>query len=384
MSKHHELTVRRVIEETAAARSFVLSVPPELDDVFAYRAGQFLTIEVPWQDFYVRRSYSLSSAPGSGEDLQFTVKRVVDGRVSNHLIDEVSAGDSLRVRAPEGRFVLNPNAGTAPLTFFAGGSGITPVYSLIKHALSATDRHIKLLYANRSPDSVIFGDALRGLVVTSSSRFELVEHLDDRDGSLSRDRIALEFRGREHGEFYVCGPSAFMDVVEQALDDESVAGDRRHFERFSSPVDLDRRDRGATVEIVGTPEVLTLRIAGRAVDASYERGQTLLAAARAAGIDAPSSCEDGFCGACMAMLCSGTTHMKVRDALTDAEVERGMVLTCQAVAVTDEPIVVDYDAASFKLPVLEGTGMTGRVYPVAALLSFAVIVAAIIILRVTA
>src|SRR4051794_20798666 len=157
----HRLPVRRVVQETADACSFVLDVPAELDVAFGYAAGQFCTFRFEIDGAHHLRCYSMSSSPDVDAELQVTVKRVPGGIVSNWMIDHVAAGDEVEVTVPAGVFNLTPGAGE--VVAFSGGSGITPVLSLLKTALATTQRRVRLLYANRDRDSVIFGALLDDL-----------------------------------------------------------------------------------------------------------------------------------------------------------------------------------------------------------------------------
>jgi 3-ketosteroid 9alpha-monooxygenase subunit B len=157
------LRVARVVEETADARSFVLDVPEALKSELHYTPGQYVTVEVPWEGFRIRRCYSFSSTPELDAAPQFTVKRVEGGRMSNHLIDSVREGDELTIHRPAGRFVLDPRERAATLSLFAGGSGVTPVFSILKAALRDGTRRIRLLYANRDAASTIFARELAAL-----------------------------------------------------------------------------------------------------------------------------------------------------------------------------------------------------------------------------
>lgn len=371
----HDLEVAEVIEETEDARSIVLRVPDALKPLFDYQAGQFLTFEIPWQDFTIRRCYSLSSAPGLDPALKVTVKRVEGGRMSNWVADHLKPGDTLRVSTPEGRFLLNEDAGDADLNLYGGGSGITPLMSLAKTALARTDRNVKLVYANRDASSVIFHEELRALEAQYPGRFAVHHHLDGESGFLSLEDVRSTFFGREAGEFYVCGPGPFMDLVEEALVSIDVPLAHQHFERFVSPLDPDRREAeemAADLDAAEVPDFFVIKLDGRKHTVPYERGQTLLAAAKKAGVNPPSSCEDGFCGSCMAQHVQGDLQMRSHKALTDSEVAQGRVLLCQSVPTSAQPVLVDYDATSFKI---EGSG-DGRALPRligAAVLAFVVV-----------
>jgi len=354
----HELTVTSVRDETNDSRSFVLDVPDTLRERFVYRAGQFLTFEVPWDSFSIRRCYSLSSSPDVDLAHRITVKRVVGGRMSNWLIDNVKVGDKLRVSTPDGRFVLDPKAGPRPLTLLGGGSGITPLVSLMKSALACTDRSVKLVYANRDFASVILKHELDALARDHSARVELHYHFDAEAGLLTAGDIERLIAGREDGDHYVCGPAPFMDTVKRALQAAGVPSERRYFEHFVSGLDPDRRAiLRVQAERNKVPGSFVVRLAGEVHTVPYEPGLTLLAAAHRSGVMAPSSCEDGYCGSCAAQLRKGKVSLRAAKALAPTEIAEGKILMCQAVPSSAEPLEVDCDARS------SGDQPTGRARP---------------------
>ncbi len=173
------LRVKRVVRETRDAISIVLDVPESSVRHFGYQAGQFLTLLVCVNGQEHRRCYSMSSAPAAGEDLRITVKRDRDGVVSNWLNDTATPGGEIHALPPEGRFVLRDT--DRELVAFAGGSGITPVFSLLRSALESTTRGTRLFYANRGRDSVIFDEPLTSLRDEHVGRFVLQHHLDDEE-----------------------------------------------------------------------------------------------------------------------------------------------------------------------------------------------------------
>lgn len=344
----HRLQIAGILQETPDARSFLLDVPQSLRATFRYRAGQFLTFEIPWNGMRLRRCYSLSSAPETDPWLKVTVKRVEDGRVSNWFNDNLKVGDSILVQPPEGRFVLRSNEADHPIVLFGGGSGITPVLSILKSALRTTDRKVKLIYANRDPESIIFKDEIDLWKAERPTRLEVVHHLDSEAGFMSVADIEKEIRGWEDAEFFVCGPTGYMDTIEEAFKASEIDPGRVKFERFISPVDPDRKDSSTTVlppqSEENVPESFTIHLEGQVHEVPYERGLTLLESAVKAGHKPPSSCEDGYCGCCMALLKAGRVDMSTHDALEPSDIERGWVLACQARPATREPIEIDFDA----------------------------------------
>ncbi len=342
------LQIAGIVQETHDTRSFILGVPDALRDAFRYRAGQFLTFEVPWNGMQLRRCYSLSSAPGVDPWPKVTVKRVDEGRVSNWFNDALSVGDEILVQPPEGRFVLRSNEGDHGIVLFGGGSGITPVLSILKSALRTTDRDVKLVYANRDARSIIFKDEIDLWLAEYPNRLEVVHHLDSDNGFMSVAEIQEHIRGWEDGEFFVCGPTGYMDAVEEAFKASNIDVGQTKFERFISPVDPDRKDESAEVvpeqsdeEI---PKSFTMFLEGQSHEVPYEKGLTLLGSAVKAGHKPPSSCEDGYCGCCMALLKNGQVNMANHDALEPSDIERGWVLACQARPASLDPIEVDFDA----------------------------------------
>ncbi len=338
------LRVRAITPLTAD--SAAVTFEPPTGGTFSFEAGQFLTLELPWEQIRVRRCYSLCVAPGDEEGLVIGVKRVPDGRVSNHLLDHLSVGDTVDALPPDGRFVLDPARSAAPLTLFAGGSGITPVLSLTKHALRRTARQVRLLFANRDADSVMFREGLEALERAYPERLTMEHHLDAESGFVDAAKVRRIAEGRQGGDFYVCGPGPFMDTVEDALAELGVSASHVHVERFASPVDADRAEASES-DPLEVPPTVTVTLAGESHEVPYRAGMTVLAACKEAGLDAPSSCEDGFCGCCMAQCLSGDLEMRTRSALGDRDVARGRVLLCQARATSAKPVHVDYDGVSF-------------------------------------
>ncbi|MEU8895974.1 2Fe-2S iron-sulfur cluster-binding protein [Nocardia sp. NPDC048505] len=342
-------TVTRIIKESADSRTFVLA--PH-DAPLEYQAGQFCTFRVPVDGRPLYRSYSMSSAPETDGELMTTVKRVPGGQVSNWLHDNVSEGDELEMSRAAGRFCLRP--ATVPLLGFSGGSGITPVLSLAKSALAGTTRRVRLLCADRDRSSVIFEAALHALAERYPGRLQVVRHLDTDRGLLTPDRVRAFVGADTHADVYVCGPEPFMEMVENALPGPGLV----FSERFGAPAPVVPASAPAVADVADSPAraapvqeaaptpapaerntgtadsaegTVTIILDRKKVSVPRRAGETLLQAARRAGLTPPFSCEQGNCATCMAVLTEGTATMAVNDALTDDEVADGYVLTCQAV-----------------------------------------------------
>jgi len=320
----HRVRISRIIEETADTRSYVLDAP------FGYRAGQFVTFRVCG----TLRSYSMSSSPETDGALIVTVKRVPGGLVSNWMHDNLAPGGVVEVTRPAGVFCLRESS--APLVAFCGGSGITPIMSLARSALATTGRRVRVLAANRDPDSIIFAAALDELSARYPERFEVRHHLDVERGFITGLGVR-EFAGDDlDSDFYLCGPEPFMDLAERALLDHGAPASRILVERFdgapSSTPGGEERDGAVTIVLSGKRHTVAQR-----------SGETLLESARRAGLAPPFSCEAGNCATCIAQITEGEAKMRVNNALDDDEVLDGWVLTCQGEPVTPQVTVVYED-----------------------------------------
>lgn len=325
---YHDLRVARVIRETADASSVVFEIPPALAEVFEYQSGQFLTLQIPYSGKPLYRCYSLASSPAVENEHKVAVKRVVDGRISNYINDTLVAGDTVKVLPPAGHFVLGD--GNADLLLFAGGSGITPVISILKTALSKGSRNVRLVYANRDEASIIFRAEIDALAAKHPDRLEVIHRLDVRDGFIDDAAVRSYLDGRSGNEIYICGPGPFMDTVEKTLLSVGTPAASVHIERFAS---LEAEDDTGTD---GAVRKVTLSLDGAEQVIEVREGETVLHAAKRAGLEPPSSCESGFCGCCMAQLGCGKVRMIQNDFLSAAELEEGWVLTCQSVPETDD------------------------------------------------
>jgi 3-ketosteroid 9alpha-monooxygenase subunit B len=337
---YFELRVARVLVETPDARSFELAIPPELAERFRYRAGQYLTFEIPQGDERIVRCYSLASSPERGEPHKVTVKRVAGGRGSGWFHEQVAEGARLRVLPPLGRFVLHETE--RPLLLFAGGSGITPVIGLIKSALSTTGRRIRLLYANRDARSVIFADEIAALARANPERFACVHHLDDAAGFVDAAAVRRAREGFEDAEAYLCGPAPFMALVEETLRAAGVPEERIRIERFELPAHPEAAAPAPAAAAGAAPGTIVVHLEGKAHRIPYRAGQSILDAARAAGLQPPFACEEAFCGSCAAKRLAGEVVLDRNDVFTAAEVAEGWILTCHGRAASAD-VEVSWD-----------------------------------------
>jgi ferredoxin-NADP reductase len=220
------------------------------------------------------------------------------------------------------------------------------VISVIKSALASTDRSVRLLYANRNRESVIFDRELAALAAAYPNRLEVVHHLDVEQGFVHSD-VVTRFVGADvDADCYVCGPAPFMDVVEDALALLHVPSDHVFIERFAFASAAFRDEPPATPATVAADDTETktvvIVLAGTSHELQYHAGETFLETARRAGLRAPFSCEAGSCATCMAQVVEGDATMRVNNALTPEEVADGWVLTCQGLP-TSSTVTVVYE-----------------------------------------
>ena len=357
MSVHfHRLRVAEIIPETAEANSIRFEIPPELRDEFVFKAGQHLTLRATINGEEVRRNYSLCTAPAEG-DWMVTVKRIGGGLFSNWVGDELKAGEVIDVMAPHGSFTTEFDASKKRhLVGIAGGSGITPVMSLIKSTLKyEPESRFTLLYGNRDSSSVIFLETLAGLKDKHLGRLEIYHFLDAEEqdielfnGMLDRERLeqampSLVPDAAEVDGWFICGPGPMMDAAEAVLLDRSVPKHRIHIERFTAdrpPEAIAQEMAQLQTQAEGVTVAVTLD--GRTRRVPFTE-RNILDSARAAGLPAPFACKAGVCATCRAKVTKGKVEMAVHYGLTDEEVAEGYVLTCQSVPLGDG-VAVDYDA----------------------------------------
>jgi len=333
--QYHRLKVARIVDETADARTIHFEIPPELKGAFAYKPGQHLQLHVPCAAKPLPRCYSLSGTPAVADDpTRVTVKRVADGRASNWLCTQLKAGDTLEVAAPAGMFT--PRSLDTDFLLFAGGSGITPVYSILRTVLAAGTGKVRLIYANRDEPSIIFGKELAKLSQEHPQRLQVVHWLDSKQGFASQAQLASLAKGwpgnLTTAQCFICGPGPFMDAAAAGLKEIGVPHANVHIEIFVSlPEDADE-PMAAPAPVAG--EVATeveAELDGVVTRTTCQPGTLLIEALEAAGMAPPFSCRSGACAACMCKLDSGEVELVHNHVLSQVELDQGWILCCQAI-----------------------------------------------------
>lgn len=355
----HPLRVRDVRLDTDDAIVVSFDVPPALMTAFDFVPGQYLTLrhEVDGQD--LRRSYSICAAAGQG--LRVGVRRVAGGAFSTWLHQALKPGDTLQVMEPEGRFgaaaaALVTSGQPAHVLAIAGGSGITPILSILRTLLERAP-HVRctLLYGNRTASSMMFKEELEDLKNRYLTRLALHpvfsrEQMDAplASGRLDAERIGLFLRtlidpkGVDHA--FICGPHALNDEAETALKAVGIAPERIHVERFGVPPAL-RTSGDAAAHQVGDAQAARVLIVRDGLTREIVFGDqdpSILDAAARAGMDVPYSCKSGVCATCRCKVLEGQVRMDRNFALEKADLDAGFVLSCQAHPLT-ERVVLSFD-----------------------------------------
>lgn len=354
MSKFHTLKVIDIVHETADTVSIAFQVPDNLKQEFKYKQGQYLTLKFNINSEELRRSYSICSSPVEENELRVAIKKVKGGRMSAYINDKINIGDAMEVMIPMGNFYteLNP-AHKKQYVLFAGGSGITPMLSILKTALKLEPQSsVTLFYGNNDEASIIFKKQIDTIASVNSGRLKVYyvlgtfpgDHPEMLQGLMTKEKnielIKNYVNISADNEFFICGPGPMMDNVVAALKELKTDETKIHIEYFSAPVNVNDVETTVVSEASGT--TATIIIDGDKHNVTLENNETILEAALRIGLDAPYACQGGSCCTCRALLEDGKVVMKVNYALSTSEVKQGYILTCQSRPTTLN-VVVNYD-----------------------------------------
>lgn len=339
-----QVRITKIIQETKDAKTFELE--PLNDWKPEYKAGQYLTLVFKSYGNEDRRSYSFSSSPAVGEPMRITVKWVTNGEYSRKLLTHANVGDVLDTIGVGGFYQLPDHRPEIEhLFFFAAGSGITPVYSLLKTALQNTTHKLTLIYSNKSIGDTIFYHELQDLHRQYPERFAIEflfsDIFDVRKSRLSNWLLLqlmpkLMTTALDKSLFYLCGPTSYMQMIRITLLTEGAPANNIIKENFSTE----------KPKLVPTPpdvaaHRIEIHLKGKTYQFTSQYPDTILAAAKKEGLTLPYSCEAGRCGSCAATCTQGEVWMAYNEVLIDEEIQRGRVLTCQGFPVKGD-VVLNY------------------------------------------
>ena len=345
MATFYNVTIQKIIKETADAVSIVFDVPASLKETFSFRAGQYLTLKKEIGGEEVRRAYSICASPNSNE-LKVAIKAVENGVFSTHATTQLHEGDVLEVAPPEGKFIIDPQADKKYIGF-AAGSGITPVLAMIKQVLEdEPSASFTLVYGNKTAQTTIFKNELDALATRYASQFNLhylYSREADNGSKLGRiDKahtlhVVTELhRNSSFDAAFLCGPEAMINTVSDTLKDKGFDEENIHFELFTAST------TAVALDIPEGKTLITVLLDDEETTFTMSKTDDILAASLRNDLDAPYSCQGGVCSSCLGKVIEGKAVMSKNSILTDDEIEEGFVLTCQAHPTTAK-LVLDFD-----------------------------------------
>jgi ring-1,2-phenylacetyl-CoA epoxidase subunit PaaE len=334
--------VDKIVNETEFSKTFYLKSTGEK---ITYKAGQFLTFILNLYSKDIRRSYSFGSTPGVDDDLFITVKRIENGAVSRYFFEHIKEGDSLISLPPSGRFTIEER-NESVYFFIAAGSGITPIFSLLKQLLFHQHNKVILLYQNTDERSSIYRRHIVELQSEFADRFTLVEifskpteevNQPKRLNNHSLEKIIKEHTSKQEDVvFYLCGPIEFMRMAHFTL---RVLGYKEEQVKKENFV-VDFIPKAPFLEDT-SPKNVVIHFNGRMHNIEVAYPNNILEVALKNNIQLPYSCRGGRCSTCTAKCTSGSIKMSINDVLTEKDLERGLVLTCVGYPETDVELEFD-------------------------------------------
>ncbi|MEO0899173.1 MAG: ferredoxin--NADP reductase [Bacteroidota bacterium] len=347
MLQTYILPIQERIQETTDTISLHF-FQPKVDRI-PYYPGQYITLKIDIEGTTHFRSYSMSSNPKLDEQLSITIKRVQDGIVSNYIHNNLKEGDRVEFLRPAGRFIAElATKHKRHAVMIAGGSGITPIFSILKGILFQEPySQVSLLYANSKADNIIFLEQINELAKKFPHRFHVryvisqannIAHLptETLQGRINEERLkgwikSIPSDPEQEMDYYLCGPTGLLNLSKDCLSSLGIAEKDIHFERFVADVDMEKRQK----RTLQPSRKVKLKIGEDIQDLWVPSGATVLEAALSQGIDLPYSCKRGVCATCMGRLLQGTVEMDDPTALLDFEVEAGKVLICQCIPTSE-------------------------------------------------
>lgn len=352
MSKFYSIKIKEVKKETLDCVSIAFDIPSKLKNEFQFKPGQHITTKVIIDGQDIRRSYSLCSSPNE-QDFRVAIKQIENGVFSAFANNSVKTGDTMEIMPPTGHFFIDINANNAnKYVGFAGGSGITPIMSIIKTVIEEEPKStFDLIYCNRNEASIIFNEEFKALQSKHNGRLTIhhvLENGNKKDanfnGYLSAEKIkdyaVSIFNKDEVAEFFLCGPSPMLDVVKEGLNKINVPEEKIKLELFTAALPDKEEGNNEKHEIVESE--VTVIVDGDEFTFTHNSEQSILDAAQNEDIDVPFACKGGVCGTCKAKVEAGDVRMDANYALEPEELENNYILTCQSHPVSKQ-VVIDYD-----------------------------------------
>jgi ring-1,2-phenylacetyl-CoA epoxidase subunit PaaE len=342
----YKLAIAKIKKETQNTVSIIFTIPESLQKFYQYKAGQYVTIKLTLDGNEIRRSYSMSSAPHENQ-LQITVKAIENGTFSTFANKNLQVGHVLEVSAPEGKFLFQPQEKPLNYLTIAAGSGITPVFSIIKSILeNEKNSKVVLIFGNKTVDDTIFYQEIIDLEKQFQDRFHYhlvfsqsktdTSYFGRIEQSILYNVLKNKHQNIDFKATYICGPEVMIQHISEALINDGIDKNTIHYELFTS------ENTNIPVANLDGTTTITVKLDNDEKTFSMNKKTIVLDAVLKSGLDAPYSCQGGVCSSCMARIVEGTATMAKNNILSDSEIAEGLVLTCQAYP-TSDVLVIDYD-----------------------------------------
>ncbi len=340
---YKQVIITETKQEVPGVKTFVLQ---EQEEKISYKPGQYLTFVHKLNNQEVRRSYSITSSPVLNEPISILVKRIENGFFSRQLVDYAKPGDVLTTTGAGGFFILPENIQHYKQLFFlAAGSGISPIYSLLKIVLYSFP-HISavLIYSNKSPAKTIFRKPLQLLAKQFSNRFQL-QFLFSNVKDISKGRLHKDFfnsllnhyslAAYKETLFYICGPQSYMRMCTYTLQEADVPKQNIKKEDFA----IQRLVPATAMPPDKEPHHVTIKFGGKQYRFQSQYPKSILQTAKEQGFALPYSCETGRCGSCAANCVKGSVWLSYNEVLTEIDIAKGITLTCVGYPVNGDVVL---------------------------------------------
>ena len=355
-NKFYKLKVSGIEKSTLDCSIISFDIPLDLYEQFSFKQGQYLTLQTKIDGKEIRRSYSLCSSPLDGE-WKVGIKKIEDGKFSTFANEVLKVGDELEVMPPNGNFYAEiDKTNQKNYVAFAAGSGITPIFSIIKtHLLEEPKATFKLFYINPKVVSIILKEELEALKNQFMSRFEVFYFLTREHrsvpllkGRLSEEKMEMIFKTicdtNQIDEYFSCGPEPMILMIRDFLLKNNVGKEKIHFELFNTTGSNIETKKKVAQTFKGKVADITILVGGKSMNFKIEQGSdNILDAALKNAADLPFACKGGVCCTCRAKLIEGNVEVLVNYGLEEEEIEQGYILTCQSIPTSDK-VVVDFDS----------------------------------------
>lgn len=343
MPEFNSFIVNSIKRITLDSVVLTLKIKPELKQFYKFSAGQYVTLELEIDGVTVRRSYSICSEPGD-ETFEVGIKKVQNGIFSTYVNEKLRINDSIKVGKPEGRFIWEPNE-NEKIMAIAAGSGITPIMSIIKSVIKHSEKSsLTLIYCNKSPDKTMFYKELQLLAKDFPNCLNIhwtFTEANEKYANFGRvDENYINFVLNKNkikpNKYFLCGPEKMIDLSKNFLIKKGISENQILFELFketSNKKEINEASNSGFLNIKYDDVFYKLPLNAE---------KTILDIALQAKINVPYSCQGGVCCSCIGKIIEGKAKMKSNQVLTDEEIREGLILTCQAVSIS-EKITIDYD-----------------------------------------